>query len=370
MSTKTTFKRVALVAVAALGFGTLTLVPVANAASPISSVSVGTIPAARPGGTIVVPVTVNFSSVTSGETLTVAVKSTASPTLNGAKSTFANSVNYQENDADTVLTFSTSAGASLGAGSFGAASQGGVTDDVAYAGAFCPGVTTAGDLAVDTADCVVAAAIQDSLGSETSYTYYVRVKPDLAGTYSFIVSASAGAALVGDNLSYVTGDSSAVFSVTTQGAPATAVLSNIGGTTSASGTYGALVKVTLKDAAGVATALSGDEAVALSVSSGYISKSTVSSGNFTSVNPTTGALTSVSLGAADFVNGMAFVNVKDTATAGVTVVVTASAAGSMATAVTGTLSVMQLVKRQQQLSTQLLLISRVLLPALQEQATL
>ena len=339
MSTKTTFKRVALVAVAALGFGTLTLVPAANAASPISSISIGTIPAARVGAAVVVPITVNFSSVTSGETLTVAVKSTAAPVVNGIISEFTSSLDSQENDADSVLAFSTSAGAALGSAVYGAASQGNVTDDVAYVGAFCNGVTTAGDLAADTADCVAASAVQDSLGSATSYTYYVRVKPDLSGSYSFMVSASAGATTVGDNLSYVVGDTTAVFTVTTGATPATAVLTNIGGTTSASGTYGALLKVTLKDAAAAATALALDEAVNLTVSSGYIAKATVSSGNFTSVNPTTGALTTVALGAADFVNGMAFVNVKDTTAAGVTVVVSSAAGGSMTTAVTGSLSV-------------------------------
>ena len=95
----------------------------------------------------------------------------------------------------------------------------------------------------------------------------------------------------------------------------------------------------MKDAAGAATALALDEAVNVEVSSGNIAKATISSGNFTSVNPSTDAATTVALGAADFVNGMAFVNVKDTTTAGKTVVVSASAGGSMTSAVTGSLSV-------------------------------
>ena len=50
MSTKTTFKRIALVTVAALGFGVLTSVAPASATGPqeiVSSIAVGTVPTFR-----------------------------------------------------------------------------------------------------------------------------------------------------------------------------------------------------------------------------------------------------------------------------------------------------------------------------------
>jgi len=63
MSTKTTFKRVALVAVAALGFGVLTSVAPATAAGTTNSptsLTVGTIPTHRVGVLSSTPVTVNL----------------------------------------------------------------------------------------------------------------------------------------------------------------------------------------------------------------------------------------------------------------------------------------------------------------------
>ena len=60
MSTKTTFKRVALVAVAALGLGVVTSVAPASANGAITptAVTVGTIPASAVGSTINIPVSI------------------------------------------------------------------------------------------------------------------------------------------------------------------------------------------------------------------------------------------------------------------------------------------------------------------------
>ena len=71
MSTKTTFKRVALVAVAALGFGMLSTVS-ANAASIApTAITVGTIPTAQVGVVNRVPVTVTMpSTATTADTIT------------------------------------------------------------------------------------------------------------------------------------------------------------------------------------------------------------------------------------------------------------------------------------------------------------
>jgi hypothetical protein len=356
MSTKTTFKRVALVAVAALGFGTLSTVS-ANAATVLSTISVGTVPAARPGAAVIIPITINVSSHGAGETITTAAKIISAPTsggvANGASvlgtttgTTQATGGTYTS--ATNVLFWADSDGTFAGTDAnavYGATSGGNVTDDVSYIGTFVPGTTTAGNIAAATAGGVAASAQQSVLNANantaTSVTRYLVVRPDIAGTYSVLVSATAGATAAFGNLSYVAGDLSTTITFTTKGAPTTATLTNIGGSTNprADG-YGALVKVTLADSAGVATSLAGDEVVNVAVSAGNISKATISAGNFTSVDPDTAALTTVGLGASDFINGMAFVNVKDSnSTAASSMVLTTSAGGALIGTISGTLTV-------------------------------
>jgi hypothetical protein len=348
MSTKITLKRIALVAVSALGLGLLSVMPQANAATTLTTISVGTVPAARAGGTITVPITVNASVSDGSETLTVAARVISAPLTGGAanaQSILSDINNYQEDANDSRFYFSDSAGVVLNSGDFGAEAEGNATDDTSIVGAYCPAggataATTDGALSADNPGCFAASAIQDATSTELSYTYYLTIKPDLAGTYSVLVSASAGTGGNGDHMSYKSGDVNATFTFTTNTAPASVTLTNIGGTTVPGETYGALVKVTLKDSAGGATALSGAEAVKIATSSGYISKATNSGGNFTSVNPTTGALSEVTLGVSDFVGGMAFLNVKGTnTTAAATLVLTATGTATLSSAVTGTLSV-------------------------------
>ncbi len=80
MSTKTTFKRVALVAVAALGFGMLSNVPANAAAIEPTAITVGTIPTAQVGVVNRVPVTVTMpSSATTADTFAVMVRVTSAP---------------------------------------------------------------------------------------------------------------------------------------------------------------------------------------------------------------------------------------------------------------------------------------------------
>jgi len=85
MSTKTTIKRVALVTVAALGFGVLTGVASANAAT-ISSMTVGTIPSARVGESVTIPITINLSAAgATTETTVVAAKISSAPSTAGGQ---------------------------------------------------------------------------------------------------------------------------------------------------------------------------------------------------------------------------------------------------------------------------------------------
>jgi len=339
MSTKTTFKRIALGTVAALGFGMLSVVvaPSANAATSLTSISVGTVSGVRAGGTVTIPVTVNWSATAASDTITVAAKATSAPTSGGlanAASDFASlSASSDQTAAGTprlyfgtaggALTSSTdengtAAGAVAAASAMGQAAASGAIDAAAAGG-----IPAAADFYT-----VVAS-------TETSYTFYLTVKPDLVGTYTFLVSASTTAG----NASYVAGDLSTTVTLTTTGAPTTATFTNIGGSsaTNATGANGALYKVTFKDAAGVATTLTGDEAFTVSASAGFVAKATVSNGIFDTTPPTSSTGTSVSFAAADLYNGVGFFNAKY-ATAASTVVLTGTGTGTLSSSVTATAS--------------------------------
>jgi hypothetical protein len=108
MSTKTTFKRVALVAVASLGFGVLSSVAPASAAAIVTSVTAGTSAPARvsvTGGATTI--TVNYDDTTSNaETITAQI--TAAPATSVAAAlTITNSVggvNAEANDVASNVT--------------------------------------------------------------------------------------------------------------------------------------------------------------------------------------------------------------------------------------------------------------------------
>jgi hypothetical protein len=81
MSTKTTFKRIALVAVASLGFGVLTSVAPATAGDVTpTAITVGTIPTAQVGVSNVTPITVTAPYTAGGsDSFTVNVRVTSAP---------------------------------------------------------------------------------------------------------------------------------------------------------------------------------------------------------------------------------------------------------------------------------------------------
>ena len=80
MSTKTTFKRIALVAVAALGFGVLTSVAPASAA-PVTptAVTIGTVPTAAVGVAHATPVSFTAPYAATSDTFTITVRVTSAP---------------------------------------------------------------------------------------------------------------------------------------------------------------------------------------------------------------------------------------------------------------------------------------------------
>jgi len=338
MSTKTTIKRIALVAVSALGLGVLTSVAPASATATISSVTAGTVPASRVGATVTIPVTVTLSAHTASETITVSAKVIGSPSTSSLGSiglgpdatNYVNSTSYpwfflgdSDGTSDTDYVAGVNALAPVASHS--------------YIGRFVSGTTTAGNLAASSGSSGVAAAAQvkatsSSANTTTSLTYYLTVKPDVAGTYTVLVSADSG---VTGHASYVAGDVSSTFSFTTAGAPASATLTAVGGSdaTNGTGAKGALYKLSFKDSAGIATTLSGDEAFVVTANAGNVAKATLSSGVFTSVSPSSS--TTARFGAADLYNGVGFLNAQYAA-AGGTVILTGSGSGALASTITAT----------------------------------
>ncbi|NCV83045.1 MAG: hypothetical protein EBW28_07485, partial [Actinobacteria bacterium] len=94
MSTKTTFKRIALVTVAALGFGVLTSVAPASATGPMelaTSIAAGTSESHRSGTMSYTPIVINLpSTAASGDTVVVGVSLLSCPATSTLCSVSAN----------------------------------------------------------------------------------------------------------------------------------------------------------------------------------------------------------------------------------------------------------------------------------------
>jgi len=291
MSTKTTFKRVALVAVAALGLGVMTSVSPASARDTVT-ITLGT-PTANVAvvgqvSTITAPVTITAMDDT--ETFAVAAVLSAKPlasarTLNSA----------------TEVVATGSAVTNIGGG----------TPDVTKTDS--PG--SLDNVTVYTAAGAVALA-------GTANTFFA-FTPDAAGTYTFAVFldgaegiAATGAIKAADTVRYI--------SVTALAAPATqvAITQPLAGTVATDATgrvNGAVLQVCARDAANASSRIDGSQQVLINLPSG-VSVSKLNGSAST-------ATTQYGIVAASFNSaGCAWVNV-NSATAG-TYAITAGLAGS------------------------------------------
>jgi len=181
-------------------------------------------------------------------------------------------------------------------------------------------ITSMGSFAADYA--AAAAIVRDQTEGSSTVTAYLVLTPDVAGTYSVLLSTTTGKSTVNPSYSFEAGVGvSTTASVSTGGAPTTITLTNISGTTNIAGTYGVLLKVTLNGQ------LTGDEAVNVTASAGYVAGATATGGAFQSVPPTSS--TTARLTKSNFINGVAFVNWEGSAAAQ-TATVTATGTGSLA----------------------------------------
>jgi trimeric autotransporter adhesin len=249
MSTKTTFKRIALVAVAALGLGVLTSVAPANAAGVTpTALSAGTSSPSRVGAVSLTTITATHASEATNASFTAAVKVTSAPT--GSK--IASDTNTATLGASIVATSP---------------------------------VTTSGDTYVVGGE--YATVNKNNSTAATSTAFAISFTADVAGTYTLLVSTGANA--------YAAGNASTVVTITTVGAPTSMTLASVAGKVVNSGTKGQLFSMTLKDANGNATVLGTNEGISLSEGS----TSVYVGGIAASADNTAGATNTFSFGVND-----------------------------------------------------------------------
>jgi trimeric autotransporter adhesin len=299
MSTKTTFKRVALVAVASLGFGLLSVVvaPSSSAmAREATAITVGTVPVCRSGITCTIPVTFNLPSTTvvGTDSFTVVAKVTSAPAAS-------NSYGSAASGSVSAVTSSQATNANLAwaVGTSGSGSLGSVSNGVFNT----PGATSTGNW-VHAASYTTHAT--DLPGQVTmNFTF----KPDTTGSFTILFGAvpatvsettAAGAAIT-----TLAGYTASSVTIATGSSPTAVTLTNLGGTaaTSVTGSSGALLKIS-------GATLAGAESITLT-------------GSTTTIGFSDSVLT-----ASEFTNGVAYVNVTNSAAQ--TASVTATQSGTLA----------------------------------------
>jgi len=323
MSTKTTFKRIALVAVAALGFGVLTSVAPATAGNVVpTAITVGTIPTAQVGVANTTPVTIAAPYTTGGsESFTVNVRVTSAP---------------------------------AGSAFQGLATSGKIADGTTgtnfAAGIYTSNSTVAATLTVslpssNTGILATVESIGASAGVGYDYTsaaastapltrsFNVNLTPDVAGSYTILVSTNSGSTPA----VYAAGDANTSYTVTTGAAVSSVTLAAVTGSSTANTAgNGQIFKATIKDAAGTVAQLKTGETITLSSdkTSTVIGQVTQSSG---AISFGTAGATSV-LDSGDFTNGVAYFAVKDATATAVVAAISATGSGLLASTITSSVT--------------------------------
>jgi hypothetical protein len=321
MSTKTTFKRVALVAVAALGLGVLSSVAPATAADPRTptAVSFGAVTNLRTGVITSVPVTFTLPAGTAlGDSVTVLARVTSAPALSfaTAKAAVPGTAAITSTAANTNTNL---AWAEPTTGTYGTIGTEGTDGNNSY--------NSAGTATDGTSNWTAATSyVLTSGDSLTSLTLWLNIKPDAAGSFNVMVALGTNGAdydtaaeLVADtNATLTTNLSTTVATITTGSGPTTATLAAVTTGAPEDGTIGALWKITLDGGLGTS------ETIKLTSNSSTVT--------FKSFDGT--ALTNSTLVASDFTAGVGYFTVQNTAAE--TATITATGTGLLSSSVTGT----------------------------------
>jgi hypothetical protein len=302
MSTKTTFKRIALVAVAALGLGVVSSVAPATAAPATYTVGTATNSPAVTGATFTVTVPLTFTAAPVNDTATVTILNVTKPSGSAITHTILTQTVTTVGTTGVILT---------------------------------PAAVTVNSSSVNTITTTATRAALASTDTARVVNSVFTLSVDRAGAYMFAVLDdidATGTLTSGDGVQYITinvADSPAAAVVLSTDFAATYATYN---STSGVGTNGALVRVSVRDSAGAATVLGGAQAVSISVPSTMSLVAKAKSGNPTDVAPVSNG--SFALVQADFnSSGVAYVRLRGTS-AGVStltanVIGSASAAASL-----------------------------------------
>ena len=346
MSTKTTFKRVALVAVASLGFGVLTSVAPATAADGrvASSISIGAATSFKSGAVNIIPITVTFPSTNVvGDTTTVTVQITSAPSTGGnanAASVMGSGATADSNGtngAGSRLYFASDSIGTVNASSGTTYVLRDVTDTASDTATIADGESTAGHLSAgagliegsSTAASFSAAAVSvtSTVAGASSKTVYLAMKPDLAGSYSILVASNA----TGRSY-YAAGDTTATATFATTGTVSTITMTALNTSPIGANPAGVVLKVVLKDAAGLGTTLGSLDTIKLTSSS--------SDDTFTACGNAdcSSALTNATLDSTHFINGVGFFKVAHGGAASTISTITATGSGTLGASVSSTAS--------------------------------
>jgi hypothetical protein len=300
MSTKTTFKRIALVTVAALGFGLLTSVSPASAddveatTAKVTAVTIAAVGTGRVGSVFTSQVGFTTASSIADDDFTFRARFDEKP----ATSTVA--VGFNATGLDIATTSDEAA--------------------VIYAAGAAGNELLPATLKIN--------ATTGAAGAQTAVAGRVGFVPDVVGSYVVTVWHDADRdGLVGS------AEAKATRTFTVGSAVASVKVTSLSGTAlaTANSGNGALVKLELLDAAGAAAGLASNEAIRLSPSTSTMD---ITLANGVAVGHTAGASSYVDLVAANFTKGVSYVNLTDSAAS--TVTVSIAGQGGSVTGVVGT----------------------------------
>jgi trimeric autotransporter adhesin len=328
MSTKTTFKRIALVAVAALGFGVLTSVAPASAASGTgltpTALNVGTIPTAQVGVAHKTPISIVAAAealaLGGSDTVTINVRVTSAPTGSAFKGLANASKKIDGTTAGNYVDATYATGSTVGAQIAFTASSGGI---VSATPEIASDVMTVGTNWTTTPKT----AAQKTAG--TMGTFTADITPDVAGTYTVLVSVNPAWDDTLVATAYAAGQTNVSYTFTT-GAAVTAVALSAVTPTSTKGTVGQVIKVTLTGALGL------NETIAISDNSSTARLNLVSARSTTG-HTLAGNAETITMTSAHFVGGVGYFLFSDSAKA--TSVITATGSGLLSPTITSTLGV-------------------------------
>jgi len=295
----------------------------------VTSIVVGTVPQGRVGVFSAIPFKVYISNITAGETLNINAEITSAPLSGGAANrASALGASYDSADIDD-----NNAGAIFCLSSVSTACDDNFNAETILSGRMAAsraGVDEEGDsgelVAASTAPAFAVTEAQVAAGFIQGY---VRVNPDVSGTYTGLISTTyyPNNGTYGDvrsssaNQVYNAGDKSASFTFTTTGAPTAVSISTLaGGTIHGGSTYGSLVAVTLTGGT-----LGSLDSIDLTASGGGLISLDVtspSSGDFAA---------SKSLTSTHFAGGQtAVILLKSSSATAETITLTASSSGALA----------------------------------------